>query len=417
VNLRRAALFGGGILVLTLLAGGSAWLQDEPLSADAQAWLEQAQVDKRQSRAYVFLNGLDAAPGQAPEALGAERLQAYRSWRSSHGPMDEGFTEPVVATLALPQGPLFCAIEKEDCLTTLLSGVSGWVETDEQRLLRERYWQFLQLDDYRTLLEASIVAPLPPHRYLVSGQQLLTLQLLKAAKAGEGEQVRARLDEELHLLRGQLRRADTLIAKMIMARMVERNMRWQAVLYRQGLMPAPSSVPAFDEAERSLLKPLQHEFQGMALLFEALPKAENSLGEWLMLRWGLRPQMSINAGVTFYQPMAELSQLPPAEFAREVQQLPDPQWQKSRRNPVGNVLLGIAIQDFRDYALRVQDLEALRRLLQGLAQLPEGSPSAEQLRAFDNPYYPGQPAQLDERGQLCFAGPLREGDGARCLPL
>lgn len=417
MNLRRAGLFGGGILVLTLLAGGSAWLQDEPLSADAQAWLEQAQVDKRQSRAYVFLNGLDAAPGQAPEALGAERLQAYRSWRSSHGPMDEGFTEPVVATLALPQGPLFCAIEKEDCLTTLLSGVSGWVETDEQRLLRERYWQFLQFDDYRNLQEASINAPLPPHRYLMSGQQLLTLYLLKAAQAGEGEQVRARLDEELHLLRGQMRRADTLIAKMIMARMVERNMRWQAVLYRQELMPAPSSVPAFDEAERSLLRPLQYEFWSVALMFKNLPSGSLGWNEHLLMWWGLRPQMSINASLSFYQPLAELSQLPPAAFAREIQQSPGPQWQKSRRNPVGNVLLGIAIPDFRDYAVRVQDLEALRRLLQGLAQLPEGSPSAEQLRAFDNPYYPGQPAQLDERGQLCFAGPLREGDGARCLPL
>ncbi|WP_417702813.1 hypothetical protein [Pseudomonas sp.] len=404
-------------LPVLLVAGGYAWMRDEALSADAQTWLEQAQVDEGQSRAYVFLNGLDAGPGQSPEALGAERLQAYRAWRSSHGPMDEGFAEPVVATLALPQGPLFCAVEKEGCLTTLLSGVSGWVETDEQRLLRERYWQFLQLDDYRNLLEASLIAPLPPHRYLVSGQQLLTLQLLKAAQVGEGEQVRARLDEELHLLRGQLRRADTLIAKMILARMVERNLFWQAVLHRKGSMPAPSSVPAFDEAERSLLMPLQHEFQGMALLFEALPKAQSSLGERLMLRWGLRPQMSTNASLTFYQPIAELSRRPPEVFVGELQQLPAAQWQRSWRNPMGNVLLDIGAPDYRRYAVRLQDLEAYRRLLQGLSQLPQGTPSAEQLRAFDNPYYPGQPAQLDEQGRLCFAGPMLEDDGARCLPL
>ena len=404
-------------LPVLLVAGGYAWVRDEPLSADARAWLEQAQVDDRQSRAYVFLNGLDADPGQTPEALGAARLQAYRDWRRSHGPLDEGFAEPRVATLALPQGPLFCAVEKEGCLTTLLSGVSGWVETDEQRLLRERYWEFLQLDDYRNLLEASLIAPLPPHRYLLSGQQLLTLQLLKVAQEGEGEQVRARLDEELHLLRGQLRRADTLIAKMILARMVERNMFWQAVLYRQGLMPVPSSVPAFDDAERSLLMPLQHEFQGMALLFEALPEAENSLGEWLMLRWGLRPQMSTNASLTFYQPAAELSRRSPEVFVGELQQLPAAQWQRSWRNPMGNVLLEIGAPDYRRYAVRLQDLEAYRRLLQGLSQLPQGTPSAEQLRAFDNPYYPGQPAQLDEQGRLCFAGPMLEDDGARCLLL
>ena len=413
----------GGIISLVvcvpllLVTGGYAWIRDEPFSADAQIWLEQSQVDKRQSRAYVYLNGLDAAARQAPEALGAERLQAYHTWRSSHGPMDEGFTEPQVATLALAQGPLFCAIEKEGCLNTLLSGVSGWVETDEQRLLRERYWQFLQLDDYRNLLEASIIAPFPPYRYLVNGQQLLTLQLLKAAQAGEGEQVRARLDDELYLLRGQMRRADTLIAKMIMALMVGRNMRWQAVLYRQGLMPTPSSVPAFDEAERSMLRPLQYEFRSVALMLKNQPSSSQNWKEHLFVWWGLRPQMSINASLSFYQPLAELSRLPPAEFAQEIRRLPNPHWQKSQRNPVGNVLLGVVIPDFRDYAVRVQDLEALRRLLQGVSQLHQSAPIGEQLRTFDNPYFPGQPARIDERGWLCFAGPLPERDDERCLPL
>lgn len=62
-------------LPVLLVVSGYAWMRDEPLSADAQTWLEQAQVDAGQSRAYVFLNGLDADPGQSPEALGAERLQ------------------------------------------------------------------------------------------------------------------------------------------------------------------------------------------------------------------------------------------------------------------------------------------------------------------------------------------------------
>ncbi|MGG2398863.1 hypothetical protein ACJRW5_18140 [Pseudomonas sp. SH1-B] len=415
--MRRAIIALALFLLLLLGAGGFAWMRDEPLSADAQTWLEQAQVDEGQSRAYVFLNGLDAASGQSPEALGAERLQAYRTWRRSHGPMDEGFAEPKVTTLALPQGPLFCSIEKDDCRSTLLREASAWVETDEQRLLRERYWQFLQLDDYRNLLEPSINAPLPPHHYLIRGQHLLTLQLLKAAQEGDGEQVRARLDDELHLLREHLRRADTLIAKMILARMVECNMLWQAVLYRQGLMPAPSSVPAFDKAERSLLLPLQYEFHSVAVMFKSHPTANSNWKEHLFMWWGLRPQMSINASLIFYQPLAEISPLSPETFAREVKQLPLPQLHKNRRNPVGNVLLDVAIPDFREYAARVQDLEAQRRLLQGLVQLPPGTPSAEQLRAFDNPYYPGQPALLDEQGRLCFAGPVAGLDGARCLPL
>lgn len=411
-------LIGGALTTLVLVGGGLAWWgHDEPLSAQAQAWLEQAAVDGRQSQAYLLLTGLDAVAGQAPEALGAKRLQAYRSWRSSHSPMDEGYKEPEVATLALPQGPLFCAPEKQDCLASLLNGAAAWVESDEQRLLRERYWQFLQLDDYRNLQEASITAPMPPFQYLTAGQQLSILQSLKTAMTGEGAQVQALLDEELHLLRGQLRRADTLIEKMILARLVERNMRLQAVLYRQGLMPAPTRVAAFDEAERSLLRPMQHEFQGAALMYRSLGQSKKTATESVLMWLGLRPQMSINVSLGFYQPFAELSLLPPAEFAREVKSLPAAQWQKNWRNPVGNILLGVATPDFREYAARVHDLEALRRLLQGVAQLPPGTPSAEQLRAFDNPYYPGQPAQLDAQGQLCFAGPLSARYGARCLSL
>ena len=136
-----------------------------------------------------------------------------------------------------------------------------------------------------------------------------------------------------------------------------------------------------------------------------------------MLQWGLRPQMSINVSLTFYQPMAELSQLPPEVFVGALQQLPAEQWQRNWRNPMGNVLLEIGSPDYRRYALRLQDLEAYRRLLQGLSQLPQGTPSAEQLRAFDNPYYPGQPAQLDEQGRRCFDGRQLDAGGARCLPL
>ena len=32
-------------LPVLLVAGGYAWVRDEPLSADARAWLEQAQVE------------------------------------------------------------------------------------------------------------------------------------------------------------------------------------------------------------------------------------------------------------------------------------------------------------------------------------------------------------------------------------
>ena len=68
-------------LPVLLVVSGYAWMRDEPLSADAQTWLEQAQVDAGPSRAYVFLNGLDADPGPV---LRFARMESYSGISPKH---------------------------------------------------------------------------------------------------------------------------------------------------------------------------------------------------------------------------------------------------------------------------------------------------------------------------------------------
>lgn len=413
MKLRRSVWLAGAFLGLVLLAAAGAWLRDEAPTAEVRSWLTQVQGGARQSAAYLYLAGLDAPAEQAPQQLGALRLAAYQDWLTQRAA-----DQPPPATrdvLPLPEGDLLCPIETPGCFARLLAAAGQLQAFDDAHgLLRQRYEQFLALDDYRTLHGADISAPTLPLAYLLKGQQLFDLHVLHVAQQGDGQAAGRLLATELRGLRQHLRRADNLIVKISLARLVERNLQWQALLYRHGLLPAVGESAPVELAERSLLQPLQHEFAGVAQMFAGLrddPQAD--WGERLQLRFWFKPQMTINAALPPYLRVAELSQLEPEAF---VEALPQAAPMKPRigwRNRVGDILLSIGGPDLRLYAARLQDLEARRRLLLLIGALPPGPLEAAKLEALaglDNPYFPGQPAVLDEQGRLCFVGPRLQED-------
>lgn len=63
---RLTGLLGGVILVLALLVAGSAWLRDEPLGAQVLDWQRQVQAATGESRAYLYLSGIDAPFDEQP---------------------------------------------------------------------------------------------------------------------------------------------------------------------------------------------------------------------------------------------------------------------------------------------------------------------------------------------------------------
>ncbi len=412
MKLRRSVWLAGAFLGLVLLAAAGAWLRDEAPTAEVRSWLTQAQGGARQSAAYLYLAGLDAPAEQAPQQLGALRLAAYQDWLTQRAADQPPPTTRDV--LPLPEGDLLCPIETPGCFARLLAAGQLQAFDDAHGLLRQRYEQFLALDDYRTLHGADISAPTLPLAYLLKGQQLFDLHVLHVAQQGDGQAAGQLLATELRGLRQHLRRADNLIVKISLARLVERNLQWQALLYRHGLLPAVGESAPVELAERSLLQPLQHEFAGVAQMFAGLrddPQAD--WGERLQLRFWFKPQMTINAALPPYLRVAELSQLEPDAFVEALRQAAPMKSRIGWRNRVGDILLSIGGPDLRLYAARLQDLEARRRLLLLIGALPPGPLEAAKLEALaglDNPYFPGQPAVLDEQGRLCFVGPRLQED-------
>lgn len=418
---RRDGLLGAVILALALLVGGSAWLRDEPLGTQVQDWQQQVQAATGESRAYLFLNGIDAPFDEQPEALGKARLQHYERWYAGRGVTDSDYSGPTVASLSLPEGRLFCRIEALGCFDSLLAQADlGSRIAPDWFALQRRYWDFLNMDDYRTLTSVSVAEPVPRLTYVYAGQQVLNLLMLQMARDGQGDVAQGGLREELRLLRQQLARADNLVLKMLLGVLVNRNLEWQARLYRQGLIPRPSVPKPFSADERSLLKPMQREFYGIAQMYAQLPDSVSGR-EYLGLQLFFRPQMTINASLAPYARAVQLSQLEPEAFAAAMQEPAlGPASVGGIRNRAGNILLAVAGPDMRRYAGRLHDLEAKRRLLAVVVSLPPGPFDAEQLANMPdarNPYHPTQLAEPDGRGQLCFDGPHEAGFNGRCMPL
>lgn len=401
--------------VLALLGGVVAfWLYDEPLLPDSQAWLEQVAKVEGDSAAYYQLFGLDSPAGSDAQAAGRKRLMAYHQWLASHGPEKAMPAVDEPARLALP-GDELCALAKPGCLARLRQAPAALAAllSDHAELL-QRYQQLLALEDYRTLSRPSQSEPMVEYRYLGKAAQLRGAQALLLAEQGKGAAALALLQGDTRQLRVWLARADNLILKILLAGLLEQNLDGLALLYHAGLIQKPAAEAALGVAERSLHGAMQREFALVATGLQTLHK-QSALGAnpdipvW-RLQLVFKSRMSINEALPRFLRVAEDSQLDAAAFAQRQTVVSDTAistWRRWR-NPMGAILVAIAIPDFTPYLARLHDLDAKLALFNALGTA---------VPASANPYYPQARPFWDGKLQAyCFDGPLRDEQRRRCLP-
>ncbi|MEO4049158.1 hypothetical protein AAFN46_18990 [Pseudomonas sp. CAU 1711] len=396
----------GSAVLLGALAG--LWWLDEPLDPQARAWL--APPAPGDSAAYYQLLGLDAPAGQDPQAVGRQRVQAHRQWRAEHS-FSKLMASAAGDRIALP-GDELCVLGEGDCLQQLREdrAVLGELLVRHAELLR-RYENLLALQDYRSLSPPSMDEPLANFTSLERANRLRMAQALALAEDGRGAEALALLEQDLRLLRRWLERADQLILKMQLVKLVGRELDSIAALYRAGLVPAPAALAPLSEAERSLEAPMRREFAlvGSGLL-TLVDDPQTAAGAKWLLRWMYKPHMTVNDSLPDYQRIAAKSRLGTAAFARTLAapvRSETSLWRRMR-NPVGAILGAIAIPDFNKYLARLHDLDAKLTLFNALGQA---------VPVADNPYRPGQRAKWDDKRQAyCFNGPLKDEQGVRCLP-
>ncbi|QKE65211.1 hypothetical protein HNE05_18235 [Aquipseudomonas campi] len=397
------------IVTLALLGSGVAfWLYDEPLLPEAQRWLEQVAKVEGDSAAYYQLFGLDSPAGSEPQAAGRSRLVAHRQWLASHGPAQAMPAVDEPERLALP-GDELCALAKLGCLARLRQepATLAALLSDHDELL-QRYQQLLALEDYRTLSLPSQSEPLLAYPFLGKAAQLRGVQALLLAEQGNGAAALALLQGDIRQQRIWLARADNLILKIMLIGLLEQNLDGLALLYRAGLIPKPAAEAALSRAERSLHDAMRREFALIATSLRG-PAPTKKVPAW-RLRLAFKSRMSINDTLPSYLRVATDSQLDAAAFAQRQTVVSDTAistWRRWR-NPVGAILVSVAMPDFNRYLARLHDLDAKLSLFNALGTA---------VPASANPYYPQSRPFWDGKLQAyCFDGPLRDEQRRRCLP-
>ncbi|MFP6863661.1 hypothetical protein [Pseudomonas sp.] len=396
---------------LTLLVTvGWLWSRDEALSPQAKDWLEQAVAGAGESPAYYQLMGIDAPAGRDPQIEGRKRVALYHQRLLSQ----EAHPRTDVSPLAMP-GEALCLLGAQGCLQGLRhESAERQALLSQHRELLQRYQQLLMLDAPHTLAQLGLEEPIPNYAAVLWGNRLCSLQALQLAEDGQGEDALALLQEDVRLLRAWLSNADNLIMKMATVTLIAQNLDALAVLYQGGLIPQPDIQQPLSREERSLLRAMQREFAMVAtglteLRYQASLEQELGVSAW-RLQWVYKPQMSINDSLPAYARLASESLLDAEAFVGVLSE-PAPSvvstWRRVR-NPVGQILVGVAIPDFRPYLARLHDLDAKLVLFNRLGR------SAQ---VGGNPYQPDEPSVWDEKRQLmCFNGPLPDAKQVRCLP-
>ncbi len=412
---RRFGLALGLMLIaLALALALGYWLWDEPLSPEADAWLRAATPEGGDAPGYLYLLGLDAADGD-PEAIGRQRLEAYRQRRAGSASSRDA-PSPDHPKLARPPR---CALP-EACRARWADGQGGSPWEAHGELLR-RYRQALAYSSYRSGATPGALEPWPDLTYLLDANRLLNAQALAGARS-DGAAARDMLERDLASARRMLSLVDLLILKAALLKIIGRDLDSLAWLHQRGLIPSPSRQVPLSDAERSLWAPMRREFAGGAQLFrqglfDGPPSPEARLERALATLF-FKPGMSINRLLPGYRQAAEASRLDARAFARALKTpapaLPEGDW----RNRMGNVLTDIR-QDWNPFIARFHDLDGKLRLYERLLALPSGeAPDPQAFADLPGLYAEADRPQWDaQAGRLCWPGPWADRDTTRCLDL
>ena len=388
----------GGVAALALVSYAvlfAANLNDRPPSPDIasiQALQQSLPAISEAENSYVFMLGFACAPDADPLRLGLERKQ----WLENAGPEFDYAKDPLsdeydfrtrrsdaVAELAEA-----CSASEAECLHLLNRNqgtVIQWL-ADESWLL-DRYRSLISMRKFRETVPFKLLAPLPSYSVIFEGQRQHLASAWLAATDGDAAKVRATLDRDLAFWRLVPRDSDVLITKMIAtAAIIQHFKRGNLVLQRLPRELAAAAIPdswriAISDEERSMRRSLAGEWgffdESTKRIFAA---AGDGFGDWLGLTdsttldrvaWALlkplwQPQDTRNRHARLMLDLGNAFDVPYDEIPRAVVAADELQTSAYRRfgrlyNVGGDIVMSANNWTLSDYALRVSDLEGIRR--------------------------------------------------------
>jgi hypothetical protein len=349
---------------------------------------------------------------------------------------DRGADDPVIARYRK-----VCPSQvSAECADAFVHGdevYERWISIDGELL--QRYSELIARPGWLETGPIELAAPIPPYRRAVDGQRLALLHARRLVRERNYAAAHRLLESDLRFWRRVLESSDTLIAKMIATAALNRHFELGNLLLRDldppaavRVMPAGWRIPITD-SERSMRRCLVGEWlfaSSMAKSLDARYRPEvakvhaeqDGHSGRLLLATVARPfyqsQDSINRYAEQYSHIGELLDVPLGRYQQaranaagfEARTREDAWPPRSLYNVLGSWLRSQTSTDFSSYAVRVADIEGVRRAALAAMTLraaqvdPADVDRALETSEFRNPYH-GRPFTWSAQDSaICFVG-------------
>ncbi len=374
----KTVLKWAGISIVTVFLGFVAInLFDESLDPQAAAYGKpRAPRVPDAENAYFALLAIDAPAGANSMAYAKTWLDEARAAAHERRP-------PLRPQREQAKRPDPCDPLDRSCFTVVrenagvirgqLAMLAGDLERYEALISSRRFDEVL---DYPFGLESDF----PPYASLARAQRAYLLRIALDFESGRVEKAVAALERELAWQRLFLTESRLLVSKMVAARNY-----WRDLMFVRSLLEAASAklVPQLprlqrmlrplDEAVQSLPRVVETEFGSVGAAYSGISPDRDDIRQ--MIGWYVsgtallyQPKATMNHAYRYYSKLADQVFAAPAHrvlaeskaFSESWHDLP---WWRYIYNPVGKMLMSVAMPAWEDCPLRMHDLDALNRLV------------------------------------------------------
>jgi hypothetical protein len=267
----------------------------------------------------------------------------------------------------------------------------------------DRYLELTALSGWRE--EGFNAESIPRYAGAADGQKMLLLRARELAKEGDAEGVRALLERDLRFWRIVLQSSDILVSKMMATAMLNRHFEWgNLVLRTLSSTKLAAAIPTgwrteISQAERSMERCIAGEWLFAAEMSRGVPEdAFGVAAEFPIVRhatWLIRPlyqqQDTLNHYAEHYWTAAHAFEVPLHDYPSAVAGVQsDAQKRVGNLFPFGGiynlpggwlVAMTLLSTDITSFAVRVGDVEGLRRAALAAATLRASGVGAKDVSA------------------------------------
>ena len=393
---KHKKLLRWSLALILLLAGAVIAINaiDEPLDAQAAAMGEPraASVPAAQN-GYLAVIAMAAGDGADGEAYAfawlAEARAAARENRAEKKPEATRAERPPLCDAA--QAPCLAAVQdKADSINLQLDAYKEDLARYEKLIAYSAYEEIL---DYRFNLESQF----PRYAAMGAAQRAWLTRAALTVQAGGIDDALAAVERDIAFQRMMIKGSRTLVGRMVAAANYTRDLAFVADLLQTSLADLKPFAPRLT----AMFKPIEPAALSMNMLidteFGSIKQAlrqqavagsagQAAFHEVIGMRLFYKPHATINAAYAAYLHTRDVLRKPPAALLQE--QTAEGAARDAMKfhdyvvNPIGKVLLRVAMPSFSSYALRLHDLDAYNRLLGLGAEIIAADVSTEGIADF-----------------------------------